>query len=555
MRRLFLFNAIYFLGLFSCESKKTDQSDCILQIENIEITRYEFEKKLDRFIGHSQKSTQQIDNWIDKFIDNTLFLADAFEKGYYNDPDIEKRVDIVAEQMLTEYHGYLYNELVLKNINITQQDLQDAYDKSAIQQTLAYIKFKDRQQFNKVMGSDTLINNDKFYDIADCKNNVSFEFVPEIELYWPNSQWWEIRKDIFKLKKGEVSKPIYRDENIYIFYVKDIKTIPQKPYAKVENNLEKFLNRINEIRLMKKFTDDIYHSSQLTINEKLCKDIYNLFEQQPEKHVFNIILFEPFLNKNVLSFKLGDDIVNTTLMSFVNYYHNRLIRKAIDSYEKFEFYLREYVFHHVALKMARDLGLDKNKLYKLDYNSHKNKVVLKEYLLKEFQNSEISDTELKTYYNDNQDKYQEGTSAIFSFFLFNSRRNAQNGMEIIRHNIKQALNTTLPDSLFEGLVLAEFNDSLHYSKNHRYIENDIIFRLEKGKVSLPVPAKNNQYAVVLKVNQNGNRTLDFAQVKNEIREHLLNFKIDSLKNIRVSELREKYCIQNNIIPAHYYNIN
>ncbi len=80
-------------------------------------------KRIDRFkkkykqIYRQDAPADSIESYINSFADDVYILAEAFNRGYYNDADIDSLVDFMTRKILTQpKRGQVYERLILDRV-------------------------------------------------------------------------------------------------------------------------------------------------------------------------------------------------------------------------------------------------------------------------------------------------------------------------------------------------------------------------------------------------------------------------------------------------------
>ena len=141
-KRLIYLGIICCIGFSRCKNASTNKltitdpvySTVVLQVGDLKLTQYEFEKNYNIFKSVYRQQHQNVPdsgavkNWINEYIDNQYLLADAYAKGYDKDSFVVKRTESMARFMVSQPKGLLDQELVsgTKNDNFTSQNKQEA---------------------------------------------------------------------------------------------------------------------------------------------------------------------------------------------------------------------------------------------------------------------------------------------------------------------------------------------------------------------------------------------------------------------------------------------
>src|SRR5690606_28289686 len=103
-----------------------------LQIDDVEITVYEFERNLNQFeqsylqAYRSSAPADSIRKWIQNFKDEMFILAEAYRKGYDESEDLKKLLSVSDRAIITQVRGPWYQREILSKIDISEQELKEA---------------------------------------------------------------------------------------------------------------------------------------------------------------------------------------------------------------------------------------------------------------------------------------------------------------------------------------------------------------------------------------------------------------------------------------------
>jgi hypothetical protein len=129
------------------------RKEVVLTVGEVSITSYELEKNYSRFTGEFRNrhgkmpGKDETANWLKEFTDRAWFLADAFKKGYFNDPEVNRSVESMAHLIIAQPGGLLEQKLVEGQLTAEQ--------KAKIRQQYAWdVNIKARMQ------TDTAVLND-----------------------------------------------------------------------------------------------------------------------------------------------------------------------------------------------------------------------------------------------------------------------------------------------------------------------------------------------------------------------------------------------------------
>ena len=159
----------------------------------------------------------------------------------------------------------------------------------------------------------------------------------------------------------------------------------------------------------------------------------------------------------------------------------------------------------------------------------------------------LSDDEISDWYNTNKSKYIRPIGVNVSVFTFDSRQNA--GLGII--NIKQNHNDTSRLSTLKGLRNVERNFNIVYTKP--IFSSVVMERLRSigNSQILPAGESGDNYSVIVKNYDYGQREMQLDEVKEEIVQEIEAKKLLEIKQIQLHILKAKYSCTNRIEYGKY----
>src|SRR6266542_6767274 len=140
------------IAFCSCNSKKKD-TEKVLKIGSLEITKYEFEKNKKQEIG--EKEEKQTSDWKNKFIDKCYIIADAYIKKYDTLTNVKKQIFYIGKIMMVQQGGYLWNETVTPVVDKLKVLTNEKIEKRKKMYYFDYISFSSLESLLEVTKGDT----------------------------------------------------------------------------------------------------------------------------------------------------------------------------------------------------------------------------------------------------------------------------------------------------------------------------------------------------------------------------------------------------------------
>lgn len=479
-------------------------------------------------------------------------LAEAHEYGYHNDPKIENTVELVEKQMLIQKKSLLFNECISKKVRVTDDILKKAMNRLDTKFELEYIIFVTKEDMKLLLGSDTVLKNSKEFNNA-VEKSKKYPDVYHIKISWDwlSAKFVDLRDDIYHLEQGEISHPLYGFDGIIIFCVNS-KIRNEVNKSENENSKKYIHNRlkfIEEQKLAARFDKKLYNAAKININNEAAENIWELIRLADKKHVFDPLIFKDYKDKIIVSYKVDSSIINISVSEFVEYYNNRMIKKAISTKGLLYYYLRDIAWEDHAVNYAYELGLNKDEEFVIERKLYKNRLIIKSLIKDRMKNElNITEDELQKRYEIDKERFNRGVYSKMSILYFSSLKNALSGRKYLNENHSKKLDKiTLNNAELNGLIKVEFNKKLHHeSKELPDHVIDRIFQVGDNTILPPTKLNDSTYTVIIKEGKIGNRYIPYYSVKEILKNKLYNNKFKKAKSLLYEMLCKKYKVETHL---------
>ncbi|HIE05772.1 MAG TPA: hypothetical protein EYP58_03120 [bacterium (Candidatus Stahlbacteria)] len=159
-----------------------------------------------------------------------------------------------------------YEKMVKEKTTLTDRDFENAYEEIRTRVHLSQINFENEEMAQKVHqmvqngfafdSLTTLFRNPKFF-------NGDMGYVPYHFLSA------EVRAEIKKLKKGEISKPFKELRHWKIIYLKDLRKEKIKPLSEIKDFISTGLKERKEKKFLKKMVANLKQKYKLVYNDSI----------------------------------------------------------------------------------------------------------------------------------------------------------------------------------------------------------------------------------------------------------------------------------------------
>lgn len=370
---------------------------------------------------------------ISKEIDSySLFLSEAYRAKCDTIPEVKKEISRAEVSLMVAENQILYNEVVIKKISITEDELYNVY------LTLS-----------------------------------------------PKQESFEIEKPLIK----------------------------------------KILEDQQRIRNMTDYENSIFAEAKVEFVNKTIEEFYEIHLNGSEwSFVIDDSLFNNIGHEIIAQYYLNEIKKEITISEFIDFYNHHSPRKGLNTLGNCFFYLGEMIFENCAYRDAIRRGLQNDPQYKLQLS-----IAIKSIMLKAFDTYilipqlKISEQEIRNFYEENRDQFNDGEYAVISFKVFNSEIEAYEYEHQVMFDVDKFFSTASDSSVI-------FNHEIRYdSKEFPSQFINIIFNLKNGSFSSELKI-NGKYYVFYKNSESGSRVKTLDEVNDSITRQIRNAKLKELKN-------------------------
>ena len=272
---------IYIIILFFVLGCSEEQPDVIAIIGDSFITVDEFR---DRFHFSPQLADSKNNQVAKRQLLNVMLaekiLAEDAKRAGAEDTDYIQRFSTQFQREAVIEH--FWQDEIVSQINISKEELQNAYEYSKKIYVIQYLIYQDEQSASR--DYDLMMKEISFEQIAQL-NGYQAEAIPSDTILF-SGKLPHIEKAVFEMDLNEIHPPIW--EGQYFFIIKLVNRIEnisgeQGEFEKKRNELEKILK--NQ-KILDKFQE--YKANHFIINSyQLDKTIFKKLTQQLENILFD----------------------------------------------------------------------------------------------------------------------------------------------------------------------------------------------------------------------------------------------------------------------------
>jgi peptidyl-prolyl cis-trans isomerase C len=264
------------LPLFACAKKQ--EGKVLATIDGQNITLEEFNKELERIPANMKmlvltQSGKQ--SFLDRYVVKRLLMEEAKKENIEKEKEFQERLSDIREQLLIEA---LLKKKVTTNINPSEQDLKDYYDKNKE-------KFKTGEEVDtrqilvktEKEANDIRAKLGKGEDFADLAKRYSIDPSAQatggaIGFHAKGTLLPEYEAVAFKLTKvGQISPPVKTQLGYHIIQLQGIKPPAYTPYDEVKEFIKQRIVQERQNDVLEKYVAELKSKAKITINAELLK--------------------------------------------------------------------------------------------------------------------------------------------------------------------------------------------------------------------------------------------------------------------------------------------
>ena len=435
-----LFIFIIPISIICQQSAEKINDEIVLEIPPVKITQYEYEKNLREFLtlyrqtNGKDPTEEEIKVWKNEFIDRTYLLAELYDKGYNKRTDVEDAVNSMANIILTQDQGLVYNKIIGEKIIVTDDEIKDVYERGNKQFKIECLTFPDKNTPDSIWETQYQNIKEKDFDSLVVLSKIEKSIIHNFQdVVWPYIFVGSLRKQIINSDIGDI---IYvsdePEKNISIYRVKKIKNIELKPYNEVKENIRIFLTKAKEIDLQKEFNSKILRYAHVKINDTICNRFVKLFRIDPFKITdttskFHRIYeqFNPIYYDTLAWYNMKGKNQPLLVNGFLDNYTRRIIMPIFTNKSHLVKFITEFVKEEYLLALADSLDLKSEKKFILDRINYKNKTMLRLYETRELsKQANVENKEIVKEYEKNKTDFKTAETANVFVYTFKSKDEA-----------------------------------------------------------------------------------------------------------------------------------
>ncbi|OGC76713.1 MAG: hypothetical protein A2Z27_02890 [candidate division Zixibacteria bacterium RBG_16_50_21] len=526
MRRYFSWwGVVYVLTLILACNAKTENYTIIAKVGDKEITFESLDEKFVQSLEYFEDSLEQRRaalSFLDSLVYNQLLIRAAYQAKLDQDREINILIDEQKPRLLIDE---LYKMVILEKAEPTTKELKDYYNKSGEQRKLRHILITEQAEAEEIYKQ--LKKGADFEQLAKEKSIEpgAKESGGDLGLVSWGSTVDEFQQAAWKLKAGQISKPVKSPFGWHIIKLEEIKKLEQRPHEEVMKFQKERIKFAKQTRLTQEFLDQLKEQSEV----KLDQAAYSLLVERdsleskndplsptkkPSGSYLKPELFsESERNLPLVEYKGGE----ITIQDFMNQYARipQFQRGSLLEKDKVEQLAFQIVMGDLLEKEAQKRKADSRPDFK------KNILTIKESLMADKMRNDmimmdlkVTDQDLRDYYDSHLEQFQTPEMVKIQEVLVASKEEGDKLAKQIRAGADLARiarqHTLRPGMKEKGGVL----DSITTSNSAILFE--AVKGAKKGQIVGPVPFRD-KFSVIKLLERTPSKQLKFEEVQPRLR--------------------------------------
>ncbi|HEY4788247.1 MAG TPA: peptidylprolyl isomerase [Bacteroidales bacterium] len=538
LRTGFIRTLILFLWFaFGCITNKSNET--VLQIGSYNLTVADFEKirsdnkKRNRTIGEKQLEK--------KLIEEGYILAYDLDNRFDTITLLKNRLKYASRLYASKVDGFVWNQKVKPFLNVSKNDLLDAYHKRDSAYELELICFPQQGLVEKFLNTgDKVKSAADFYLLKDrVTSSHEIKFFKYRQRY-PFIPLGIYIKELSNGKAGDVWGPVETLNGYDVVHVAGIKKISQPVFEQEKSTIEK--------ELLKGLTEKYIWESQKDILSKANPAMQdNAIREMASKCIVDKREWPGIDRKMVLmNYDFQGKRLPYTVADFIEFVNcEPVFSGSLTDANDVKGMLKTYLFDIYLFAEAQKMNIENDSEYKLFRKQYLNGLYVQYYKEKNIPRSVPDDEEVKKYYNQNRNNLKSFESATVSIFKFGDKSSSFNGLAQIAAYYNQRTNG--PKYKLQGLNGLRSFENVKINLTDTSYKDIFINNLSKAREGqvLPPLEVNGEFWVVYLIQKSGTNIIPYKYAKAEIESKLYEKNRQNIYDSLQVQLNSKYPVRIN----------
>ncbi|KPK99693.1 MAG: hypothetical protein AMJ91_06765 [candidate division Zixibacteria bacterium SM23_73_3] len=549
---ILVFVGMLVLALFSsCGTKQEDKvvarvGDRVITVEDLEKEW----KTASKIIIKGVPELQRKKELVDKMIGDQVVIMEAYKEGIDNEVESDTNFAKQKERLLT---NVLYQKEIADKAKVTESEMKREYQKMQEEVHAWHILMETEQQADSIYkmlkeGADfAQLARERSID-PSAKDNAG-----DLGFFSWGKMISEFQEVAFKLKEGEISRPVETNYGWHIIKLIERREVEQPPYEEAKRLIQSKLAQTKREKRVKEYFQYLRKKVGFKINEEALDILMSKKEEIPPDSLglrrtgdfLDLSHFTPEEKEMTFySYNQGEATVEEFAQQF-----NEIpqpYRPRLSDGEKIKEIAFQSLVRDLILDVAREKNLEKSDEFKKEWNSIKEKEMANrmrgEVILK---GVGISDDETKSYYDRHKDRFTIQPQVQVREILVKTKEEAE---DILKQLNKGADFANLASEKTIRTYAKNTGGDLGNFTRARYPELfDAAMEIKKGSLAGPVKIEDRQFGEAYAVIKLESKTEGKLQPLEEVRDRVISMarreKDNTIYNNWVENAKARYKIE------------
>jgi peptidyl-prolyl cis-trans isomerase C len=550
---LLLLVGMLVLTVFSACGTKKEGGGVVAKVGNMTVSTDDLNQEwstASRMIIQGVSEYERKQDLVKKLIGDKVVLLEAYKEGIDNEVEQDTAF---AKQKETILLNVLYKKEIVDKSKATESEIKDEYNKQKEEIHAVHILVETKEEADNIYqqlknGADfTQLAKEKSID-PSAKNNGG-----DLGFFGWGKMVPEFQDVAFKLKTGEISRPVQTQYGWHIIKLIEKRPAEQTPYEEAKKTIQIRLEQAKREQRVKEYFEELKKKVGFKINDQALDLIQSRkVEVSPDSQglrktgeTVDVSKFtSQELSMPLFTYQGGEVSVGTFVQQFNQMpqpYRPRLSDKEKIGEIAFQTLIRE-----MLLNVAKKENLEKDEEFAKEWNVLKEKEMIKrmrsEVILK---GVGISDEEIQSYYDRFKDRFTIPAQVKVREIMVKTPEEA----EAILKQLKQGADFSklASEKTVREYVKGSGGDLGSFPRT-RYPEIfDAAIGLKKGDLAGPIKSQDRQlgigYSVIKLEDKTEEKVQPLEEVKDRVTQMARAEKDNNIYNQWVENAKARYKIE------------
>jgi parvulin-like peptidyl-prolyl isomerase len=538
-------------SFYSCGSQKEEK--IVAKVGDRAITADDMQKQwadASRMIIQGVSELDRKKDIVNRMIGDQVVILEAYKEGI--DKEVEADTSF-AKQKDAILLTVLYKKEIADKTQVSESEMKQEYEKGNEEVHAWHILVGTKEEADKIY--ESLKNGADFAQLAKEKSidPTAKDNAGDLGFFRWGKMVPEFQEAAFKLKEGEISRPVKTSYGWHIIKVVEKRKVDQPPYEQAKMSLQARLDQVKKQQRITEYFEQLKKKVGLKIDDKALDLVMSKKEETPPDtlglrqggDVLDLNSFTPEeQNMTLFTYKGGEVTVGMFVQQFNEIpppYRPRLSDKEKIGEIAFQTQVRNLLTQEAQkenLEKTKDFEKEwKNLMEKEMVNRMRGEVILK--------GVGLSDEEIQSYYDMHKDRFTVQPQVKVREILVKTKDEAEAVLQQLKKGAdfaglasEKTIRTYAKDS---GGDLGSFT-------RPRYPELfDAAMGINKGSLAGPIKIMDRQlgeaYAVIKLEDKTEEKVQPLEEVKDRVIQMARREKDNNIYNQWVENAKARYKIE------------